>query len=182
VHTIRHALDCKRWTTSLLSAAKGEALHTAGEVWYLRLPCLFLNASAELGLPASSLFFTALFGSCIIARYWLKNAVFIPHVCVIGDLTGISSGSLAWEHLNSIYSCSIIIRRWVLGDWLICFHTIPACDGQTERMFRDRRVAHTALYICVDMHRAVKTMLRHKPKTHSCSGDTFSYITVHYIT
>ena len=31
---------CKRWT-SLLSAAKVVRLHTAGEVWYLRLPCDF---------------------------------------------------------------------------------------------------------------------------------------------
>jgi len=34
----RQMLDCKRWT-SLLSAAKGVGLRTAGEVWYLRLPC-----------------------------------------------------------------------------------------------------------------------------------------------
>ena len=33
-------LDCKRWT-SLLSAVKWTVrLHTAGKVWYLRLPCL----------------------------------------------------------------------------------------------------------------------------------------------
>jgi len=31
-------LDCKRWS-SLLSAAKGVGLHTAGEGWYIRLPC-----------------------------------------------------------------------------------------------------------------------------------------------
>jgi len=32
-------LLCKHWT-SLLSAMKGVGLYTAGEVWYLRLPCV----------------------------------------------------------------------------------------------------------------------------------------------
>ena len=38
----RRALDCKRWTSLLLAVKWGLRLHTAGEVWCLRLPWLFM--------------------------------------------------------------------------------------------------------------------------------------------
>jgi len=48
----RQTLDCKRWT-SLLSAVKGEVgLHTAGEVWYLILPCWYWDGwPFRAGIP-----------------------------------------------------------------------------------------------------------------------------------
>ena len=36
-------LDCKCWTSPLSAAKWGPGLHTAGEVWYLRLPCYWMS-------------------------------------------------------------------------------------------------------------------------------------------